>query len=210
MTQCRTSSASCYKIEIKKQKRWNRERREERAFYFYIYFFLVAFSADLVTEDERSSEVVQDVCMKFSVLTLATRLLSLVDGLDDTDSDGLTHVTDGEATKRRVLVVGLNTHWLARDELDNACIAGLDKLGRLLHDLAGTTIDLLDKLGELASNVGSVAIEHWCIASTDLTRVVQDDDLSVERRSLLGRVVLGVGGDVATTNVLDRHVPVRR
>lgn len=27
--------------------------------------------------------------------------------LDDTDGDGLTHVTDGEATERRVLVVGL-------------------------------------------------------------------------------------------------------
>lgn len=170
----------------------------------------MAFSADLVTEDERVSEIVKHVRMKFSVLTLATSLLGLVDGLDDTDSDGLTHVTDGEAAQRWVLVVGLNAHWLARDELDNACVAGLDKLGRRLHDLAGTTIDLLDKLGELAGDVGSVAIEHWCIASTNLTRVVQNDDLSVEGRSLLGGVVLGVGGDVATTNVLDRYVPGRR
>jgi len=40
--------------------------------------------------------------------TLATRLLSLVDGLDDTDGNGLSHITDGETTERRVLIVGLN------------------------------------------------------------------------------------------------------
>lgn len=28
--------------------------------------------------------------------------------LDDTDSDGLSHVTDGESTKRRVVGEGLN------------------------------------------------------------------------------------------------------
>ena len=41
-------------------------------------------------------------------LTLAT-LFGLVDGFDDADSNGLPHVTDGETTERRVLVVGLNT-----------------------------------------------------------------------------------------------------
>jgi hypothetical protein len=36
-------------------------------------------------------------------------LLGLLDGLDDTDSNGLPHITDGETTKRRVLVVA-STH----------------------------------------------------------------------------------------------------
>jgi len=43
------------------------------------------------------------------MLTLATSLLGLVDGFDDTDGNSLSHVTDGETTERRILVVRLNT-----------------------------------------------------------------------------------------------------
>ena len=138
--------------------------------------------------------------------TLATRLVGLINGLDDTDGDGLTHVTDGEATKWGVGVVLLNTHGLAGDELGNARVAGLDELGVRLDDLTGTTVDLLDELGELASNVGGVAVENGGVASTDLTGVVEDDDLGVEGRGLLGGVVLGVRGDVATADILDGDV----
>jgi len=59
-------------------------------------------------------------------------LLSLVDGFDDADGDGLPHVTDGETTKRGVLVVRLNTHRLAWDKLDDASITRFDKLGVVL------------------------------------------------------------------------------
>ena len=57
--------------------------------------------------------------------------------------------------------------------------------------------------------MGGVAIEHRGVASANLTRVVKDDDLGVEAGSLLGGVVLGVGGDVATTDILDGDVPER-
>jgi hypothetical protein len=40
--------------------------------------------------------------------------------------------------------------------------------------------------------------------------VVEDDNLSVERSGFLGGVVLGVGGNISTTNILDRDVPVNR
>ena len=142
-------------------------------------------------------------------LTLATTLVGLLDALDDTDGNGLPHVTDGETTEGRVLVVGLNTHWLTWDKLDDACVTRLDELGAGLHDLTRSAIDLLDELGELAGNVGSVAIEDGCVTSTDLTGVVEDDDLGVEGSGLLGGVVLGVRGDVATADILDRHVPGR-
>ena len=142
------------------------------------------------------------------MLTLATSgLVGLVDGLDDADGDGLPHVTDGETTERWVGVVLLDAHGLAGHKLGNAGITRLDELGGSLNGLAGTTIDLLDELGELASNVGGVAIENGGVASTDLTGVVKDDDLGVEGRSLLGGVVLGVRGDVATTDILDGDVP---
>ena len=139
--------------------------------------------------------------------TLSSRLVGLVNGLDDTDGNGLPHITDGETTKWWVFVIGLDAHWLAWDKLGNAGITGLDELGVRLEGLASSTIDLLDKLSELASNVGSVAIEDGSVASTDLTGVVEDDDLGVEGSGLLGGVVLGVGGDVATADILDGDVP---
>ena len=45
---------------------------------------------------------------------------------------------------------------------------------------------LLEELGELAGNVGSVAIEHGGVAGADLAGVVQDDDLGGEVVGLLG------------------------
>ena len=140
--------------------------------------------------------------------TLATRLVGLINGLDDTDGDRLPHVTDSETPERWVFVVGLNTHGLRGNELGNASVTRLDELGRRFHGLTSPTVNLLDELGELAGNVGGVAIEDGCVTSTNLTGVVENDDLGVERRGLLGGVVLRVGGDVATADILDGDVPI--
>jgi len=48
-----------------------------------------------------------------------------------------------------------------------------------------------------------VTVENGGVTGTDLTRVVKDDDLGVERGGLLGGVVLGVTTDVSTTDILD-------
>jgi len=133
-------------------------------------------------------------------------LVDLLDLLDDTDSNSLSHVTDGETTKRRIVSESLNTHRLGWNHLDDGGITRLDEFGRILNGLASTTIDLLKKLRELASNVGSVAIKNWSISSTDLTWMVEDDDLSVEGLGALGRIVLGITANVATTNLLDGDV----
>ena len=119
----------------------------------------------------------------------------------------MPHVTDGETTKRGVLVVRLHAHGLAGHKLGNASIARLDELGARLDRLTGTAVDLLDELGELASNVGGVAVKNGGVASADLTGVVEDDDLGGEGRGLLGGVVLRVRGDVATADILDGDVP---
>jgi len=126
--------------------------------------------------------------------------------LDDADSDGLTHVTDSKATKRRIVSEGLDTHGLGWHHLDDRSITRLDELGGGLSRFAGTAIDLLQELRELAGNVGSVAIQDWSVSSTDLTGVVEDDDLGIEGLGTLGRVVLGVTSDVATTDFLNRNV----
>ncbi len=54
--------------------------------------------------------------------------------------------------------------------------------------------------------MGGVAIEDWCVTSTDLTRVVKNDDLGVEGSGLLGWVVLGVGTNVSSSDILDGNV----
>ena len=124
----------------------------------------------------------------------------------NTNGDSLSHVTDGEAAERRVVGESLNTHGLGGNHLDDGGVTRLDELGGSLNGLAGSAVNLLNKLGELAGDVGSVAIEDGCVTGTDLTRVVEDDDLGVEGVATLGGVVLGVTSNVATTDLLDGDV----
>ncbi|KAH3667230.1 hypothetical protein OGAPHI_002879 [Ogataea philodendri] len=126
--------------------------------------------------------------------------------LDNTNSNGLSHVSDGKSSKRWVLGEGLNTHWLGWDHLDDSSITGLDELRVLLHLLTSSSVNLLEQLVESTSNVGGVAVQNWRVTSRDLTRVVQDDDLSVERSSTLRRVVLGVTTDVTSSDFLNGDV----
>lgn len=51
-----------------------------------------------------------------------------------------------------------------------------------------------------------MAVKNWSITSTDLTRVVKNNDLGVERVATLGGVVLGVTSDVSTADFLDGNV----
>merc|ERR1719360_222417 len=134
------------------------------------------------------------------------RCLRFIDGLDDTDGDGLSHVSDGESSKWWVLREGLDAHRLGGGHEDDGGITRLDLLGEVFHLLTRSSIDLLLEFGELAGDMGSVAIEDWGVAVSDLTRVVHDDDLSGEGLGLLGGVVLGVGGDVSSSDVLDGNV----
>jgi len=136
----------------------------------------------------------------------STTLVGFGDRLDDTNSNGLSHVTNGETTKRWVVSESLDTHGLGWNHLDDGSITRLDKFGGVLDGLSGSSIDLLEELGELASNVGCMAIEDWCVASTNLTGVVEDDDLSIEGLSGLWWIVLGVTSNVTTADFLDGDV----
>merc|ERR1711894_749394 len=126
--------------------------------------------------------------------------------LDDTDGDGLPHVPDGEPSEGRELSEGLNAHGLAGEQLHDGGVSGLDELGSILSGLSSTSVNLLQDLGELAGNVRGVAIEHRRVAVGDLSGVVEHDDLGGEVSDTSGGLVLGVGGDVATLDVLHGHV----
>lgn len=127
----------------------------------------------------------------------------LFDGLDDTDGNGLLHISDGESTEGRVLLEGFNAHGLGGEKLDHSAVTRLDGLGFFFEDLTSSSVDLgLDDL-ELAGNMGSVTIEDGAVTVGDLTGMVKDDNLSEEVDSFLGGVVLGIRADVTSSDILD-------
>jgi len=130
----------------------------------------------------------------------------LVDVLDNTDGNGLSHVTYGETSEWWVFGESFDTHWFLWGKDSNGGVTRFDKLGVVFKFLTGTTIDLLLELRELAGNVSSVAIKDWSVSSVDLTRVVQDDDLGGEVVGTLWWIVLGVTGDVSSLDFLDGDV----
>ncbi|KAF1748390.1 hypothetical protein GCK72_024857 [Caenorhabditis remanei] len=73
--------------------------------------------------------------------------IGLLDRLDDSDGDGLTHVTNGETSEWSVVSEGLDAEWLGWDKLDNSGVSGLEELGEVFDLLTGTAIDLeIEKL----------------------------------------------------------------
>ena len=129
-----------------------------------------------------------------------------VDGFDDTDGDGLTHVTDSETTQWGEVREGLDAHGLGWDQGDHGGITRLDEFGVFFGGFAGTAIAFLLDFSELAGNVGCVAIEHRRVTVTNLTGVVQDDDLGEEVGGATGWASFGVTSDESTTKFLDGNV----
>jgi hypothetical protein len=140
-----------------------------------------------------------------SLCNLAS-LLSFLNALDDTNGNSLSHIPNSESSKGRIIGKGLNAHGFRRNHLDNSGITRLDEFRRIFDFLARSSIDLLEELSEFASNVSSMTIEDRGISSTNLTRVIQNNDLSIERVTSFRRIVLGISANVPSTNFLDRNV----
>jgi len=136
----------------------------------------------------------------------STGSIAFLDGFDDTDGNGLPHISDGESSKRGVLGKWFDAHWLGWDHLDNSGITRLDFSWGIFDFLTGSSIDFLEHFIESASDVRGVAIEDWGVTFLDFTRVVQDDDLGVERFGLEGWVLFGVGANVTSSDVFDGDV----
>jgi len=135
-----------------------------------------------------------------------TSSFGFLNGFDDTDGDGLPHISDSEPSERSVLRKGFDTHRLGGDHLDDASITRLD-FGRVVFQfLTGPPVDFLEKFREFAGDVSGVAIQNWGVTFADLTRVVKNDDLSVEAEGFFGGVVLRVGGNVTPSDVFDGDV----
>ena len=113
------------------------------------------------------------------------------------------HVSNGVSTKRGIFLEDFTAEGLGGDEGDESGISVLDELGVLFLRFTSSSVDLVVNGFELASNMGSVAIEHGGISVLDLTGVVHDDDLRVERSNFFSWVVLGIRSDVSSADILD-------
>jgi hypothetical protein len=133
-------------------------------------------------------------------------LLGLLNTLDDTNSNRLSHIPNSESSKGRIVSESLNTHWLRWNHLDNSTVTRLDKFGSIFDLLASSSINLLEEFSEFTGDVGGVTIENGGVSSTNLTRVIQHDDLSVERFSSFGGIVLGISTNVPSSDFFDRDV----
>ena len=91
------------------------------------------------------------------------------------------------------------SYWRCQNSLDKQVTHHIKKIR---ENLTRTTIALLLDLCELAGDVSSVAIEHGAVAVGDLAGVVQHDHLGGEVGNAGGRLVLGVGSDVASPGII--------
>merc|ERR1712072_322836 len=130
----------------------------------------------------------------------------LFNSLDDTDSNSLSHVTNGKTSEWLVVGESFDAHWFLWGKDGDGGISRFDELGVVFKFPTRTTINLLLKFRELAGNVSCVAIEDRCVSSVNLSRVVQDDDLGGEVGSGLWWIVLGISSNVSSLDFLDRDV----
>jgi len=117
-------------------------------------------------------------------------LILLDDFLDNTDGDGLFHISNGESSEGRVLIEGFNDHWFLGYHSNEGSFSRLEELGLFFKNFTRSSINLAFEFVEFASDVSSVAIEDGSVTLLDLTGVIQDDDLSEEVGGILAWVVL--------------------
>jgi len=137
---------------------------------------------------------------------LSTSRFLLLHSLDHTHSNRLPHITNSKTTKWRVLGKSFHGHGLGGNHLHKPCIPILQKLRLFLQLLAWSPIHLRQDLSKLHRDVGGMAIQHWCIPISNLTRVVHDDNLGGEIGRFLGRIVLRVRRNIPSLQVLHRNV----
>ncbi|KAL0597752.1 hypothetical protein AAY473_033104 [Plecturocebus cupreus] len=123
---------------------------------------------------------------------LASSSSLLVHCFDDTHGNCLSHITNSKATER--------------NHINDGSITRLQEFRAIFQLFTRTAINLFLQLSKLACNMSCMAIQYRGIASTDLAWMVQDNHLSSKASCFHWWVVLAVTSNVATTNILDRHI----
>ena len=141
-------------------------------------------------------------CLNNRDFSFLIRLL-LGDFLNDSDSDSLFHISDNESSEGWVLGEGLNTHWLDWVHNDDGGLVILDELWLNLNGLTSSSVDLFNEGGEFTGTMDCMTMQDRGVSNFDLTWVVHDDYLSHKGLSFLSWVLICVGGDVSSSEILD-------
>lgn len=104
---------------------------------------------------------------------------------DDTNSNCLLHVTNSKTTEWWIARILFDTHILGGLKGDQGSVTTFDCLWKFLCDFSRSLVALIFDLVKLASNMGRVTIQHWRITIVDLTRMIKDNDLDVEKSSIV-------------------------
>uniref|UniRef100_A0A8I3RW79 Uncharacterized protein n=2 Tax=Canis lupus familiaris TaxID=9615 RepID=A0A8I3RW79_CANLF len=107
--------------------------------------------------------------------------------------------------ERRIVREALNTHTLARNHINSGSITRFQELGTIFQLLSRMMIYLLLQPGKLASN-GCMTIHHWCISSTYLVWMVQDNHLSHEASCFHWWIIFAITSHTAMMNIFDRYI----
>ena len=129
--------------------------------------------------------------------------LIFVSLFDDSDSDSLLQISDGESAKWWEFRDKVDNHWLRWGKFDGGSITGLYEFWEFFSHIPCVPVYLGLDLGKFTGNMGSVAIEDWSVSIPYLTGMVHDDYKAPEPLDILGnvRVVLPVGNNVSSLNV---------
>jgi hypothetical protein len=169
-----------------------------------VFFFIYLFELILILKLSFYTLLFSGFLSRFGGLSTGT--ITFINRFDDTDGNGLSHISNSESSKWSVLGESFDAHWLGWFKFNNGGITGLDFRWVEFHDFTGSSIDLFLDFVESASDMGGVAIEDWSVTFLDLTWVVQDDDLGIEGFGFLGWIFFGVGAYVASFDVFDGDV----
>jgi hypothetical protein len=100
--------------------------------------------------------------------------------LDDTNGNGLLHVSNGESTERGEFREDFTRHGLGGFHGNDTGITRFQELGHFFNNGSVSSIDLAHDFSEFTGDMGSMAIDDWGVTVLDLTGMVHNDDLSLE------------------------------
>jgi hypothetical protein len=86
-------------------------------------------------------------------------LTNFLDGaFNNSDSDGLFHISNGKSSQWWILLESFNAHWLSWFKDDQSRISVFDEFGLFLHNFTCSSINFSLNFLEFAGNMSSVAI----------------------------------------------------
>lgn len=123
--------------------------------------------------------------------------------LNHTHCDSSIVVSHYESSKRRVVSERLNAHRLHGLNQNHGTFSSFDELWFFFNDPSSFCVELGFYLNKFAGNKGSVAVDDRSVSIFNLTRVVQDNDISQEGLDFWGGIVLWVTANIPSLNLID-------